>query len=402
MVKKKIIIVSHNLRIGGVERSLIGLLNSFDYTKYHVDLFLFVHDGELFSLLPKEVNLLPENKKYKGQILSVKENLVLGNLDLLIQKYRAKKAANKYLNQNKLSSENMVYSNYLQKYALTVLPNISNVEYDLAISFLTPHYTVTEKVNAKKSIAWIHTDYSLFEFDKKAEIEMWQPYDHIAGISEDSTKGFVQQFPELKEKVIIIENILHPKFIHEQASVFHVEQEMPKIESEFRFCSVGRFSHAKNFDQVPFMAKRLLEKGVKFKWYLIGFGADEALIRDKIYEADMEKHVIILGLKQNPYPYMKACDVYLQPSRYEGKAVTVREAQILGKPVVITKFPTSGSQLNDGVDGVIVPMDIEGCVNGIYQLLQNPSLLNNLVENCKNGNFGNEEEVEKIYVLITK
>lgn len=397
---KKIIIISHNLRIGGVERSLIGLLNSIDYDSYHVDLFLFVHDGELLSLLPKEVNLLPEQNKYKGQILPIMDNVRSGNFDLLMQKFKAKKAAKKFIKNHGIGPENLVYSNYLQKYALPVLPNISSVEYDLAISFLTPHYIATQKVNAKKSIAWIHTDYSFFEFDKNAELQMWKPYDHIAAISDDSANGFSFQFPTLKSKVVVIENILHPAFIHVQANAFSVNAEMPKYENEYRFCSVGRFTHQKNFDQIPFIAKQLVEKGLKFKWYLIGFGGDEKLIRSKIEETGMQENVIILGLKENPYPYIKACDVYLQPSRYEGKAVTVREAQILGKPVVITKFATSGSQLRNGIDGVIVPMKYPESANAIYDIVQNKELLQTLVENCRNGNFSNEQEVEKIYALI--
>lgn len=85
----------------------------------------------------------------------------------------------------------------------------------------------------------------------------------------------------------------------------------------------------------------------------------------KITEAGMQERVIILGKKDNPYPYMRACELYVQPSRYEGKAVTVREAQLLGKPVVITSYATSASQLEDGVDGVVVPMDNAGCAAGI-------------------------------------
>ena len=114
------------------------------------------------------------------------------------------------------------------------------------------------------------------------------------------------------------------------------------------------------------------------KWYLIGYGGDEPLIRQKITEAGMQERVIILGKKDNPYPYMRACDLYVQPSRYEGKAVTVREAQLLGKPVLITRYVTSASQLEDGVDGVIAPMDNEGCAAGIAALLRDPSRMQRL------------------------
>lgn len=114
----------------------------------------------------------------------------------------------------------------------------------------------------------------------------------------------------------------------------------------------------------------------------------------------MEDHVVILGKKSNPYPYIKACDVYVQPSRYEGKCVAVREAQMLGKPVIITNYATSASQLEDGVDGVIVPMDNEGCAKGIADVLQNSQLIEKLRDNCKQRDYSNRCEVEKIYALM--
>lgn len=141
-------------------------------------------------------------------------------------------------------------------------------------------------------------------------------------------------------------------------------------------------------------------KGIDIKWYIIGFGKDEKLIEKKIRESKMEDHVIVLGKKDNPYPYIKKCDIYVQPSRYEGKAVAVREAQILHKPVIITNFPTASSQLIDGVDGVIVPMDNDGCAKGIKNLIMDDEKRKNLIKNCSSSCYSNKEEVEKIYALM--
>jgi glycosyltransferase involved in cell wall biosynthesis len=198
---------------------------------------------------------------------------------------------------------------------------------------------------------------------------------------------------------VLIENILSPDFIRKQADKADISIEIPK-DRNITLCSVGRFTHAKNFDNVPVICEKLLEMGMNIKWYLVGYGGDEALIRSKIQEVGMQDYVIILGKKENPYPYMKACDIYVQPSRYEGKAVTVREAQILCKPVVITNFATSSSQLQNGVDGMIVSMDNEDCAIGIKSLIDNKTLQEQLIENCRKSNFGNEQEVEKIYNLI--
>ena len=175
---------------------------------------------------------------------------------------------------------------------------------------------------------------------------------------------------------------------------------MPHLDEGYRLLSIGRFSEAKNFDNVPNICKSLLDAGLYVNWYLIGYGGDEELIRQKILEAGMEEHVILLGKKVNPYPYIKACDLYVQPSRYEGKCVTVREAQMLGKPVVITRYATSASQLEDGVDGVIVPMDNDGCAAGIADLLRAPARMERLSQTCKSRDYSNRQEVEKLYLMM--
>lgn len=163
-----------------------------------------------------------------------------------------------------------------------------------------------------------------------------------------------------------------------------------------RLLSVGRFSEAKNYDNVPDICRRMVKKGVDVKWFIIGYG-DEQLIRRKIEEAGMQEHVIILGKRSNPYPYIKACDIYVQPSRYEGKSVTVREAQMLCKPVVVTNYPTASSQIKSGVDGVIVPMDNEGCAKGLVKVIMDKALQTRLTDYLKTHDYGNEREVDKVY-----
>lgn len=171
------------------------------------------------------------------------------------------------------------------------------------------------------------------------------------------------------------------------------------IEEMTRLLSIGRFSEAKNYDNVPDICHRMVEDGIDVKWFIIGFGGDEQLIRSKIAEAGMQKHVIILGKRSNPYPYIKACDIYVQPSRYEGKSVTVREAQMLCKPVVVTNYPTASSQIRNGVDGVIVPLDNEGCARGLAKVIMDKVLQEKLKDYLRTHDYGNEAEVKKIYQI---
>ena len=168
--------------------------------------------------------------------------------------------------------------------------------------------------------------------------------------------------------------------------------------------SIGRFCEAKNYDNVPPICKRTLEilkdRNIDICWYIIGFGTDENLIRQKIAEAGIQEHVIILGKKSNPYPYIKACDIYVQPSRYEGKSVTVREAQMLCKPVVVTNYTTASSQIQNGIDGIIVPMDNENCAKGLAEFILDTEKQQHIIEYLKTHDYGNVEEVEKIYSII--
>lgn len=397
---KRILIVSHAMELGGAERSLIGLLNVLDPKRYEIDLFLLRHEGELLEYIPEYVHVLPKVAAYTVLARPMKDTLREGHFWLTGVRLYAKIKAARY-NKKHQYKDSAVALEYSHKYIKRYMPKINpTVEYDLAISFLTPHYFVAEKVRAKKKIAWIHTDYKKVQINIPSETVMWGKYDYIASISEEVSKSFLEVCPSLRSKLILIENILPERLIKRQAMELDVTKKMPVIEDGFRFLSIGRYCIAKNFDNVPAICSCLLKKGFKVKWYIIGFGGDEELIRQKIAESKMEEYVILLGKKENPYPYIRACDLYVQPSRYEGKSVTVREAQMFAKPVVITAYPTSGSQLEDGVDGVVVPMDNEGCADGIAKLLNDPKKMQSLSEACRRRDYSNQKEVEKLYELL--
>ena len=396
-MKHTILIFSQAMELGGVERSLLGLLDSIDYDRYDVDLFLMRHSGELMPYLNPKAKLLPEIPQYASLAVPMASLVKSGQLGVLRGRLKGKLAARRFDKQHPSEKPSVTALTYSHKYTLRSMPPISGKTYDLAISFLTPHYFVRERVRAKKYAAWIHTDYTALTFDRSAELAMWEGYDAICGVSEHTSESFQNVFPELAQKVRTVENILPRELTCKQAAM--PQTDMPAGDG-ISLLSVGRFCEAKNFDNVPDICRRILASGCNVKWYLIGYGGDEALIRQRIQDAGMEERVIILGKKENPYPYIKACGLYVQPSRYEGKSVTVREAQILNKPVVITGYATSASQLEDGVDGVIVPMDNEGCAAGIAAVLRDEALRQKLAENTKIRDYTNAGEIEKIYRLL--
>ena len=402
-MKPRIFIAIHYMHLGGAEISLIGLLQALDPKKVDVDLFVYSHEGELMKLVPEYVNVLPEIPAYKMFESPMKEVLKKGHLSVLFARMKAKMRMRSYL-RKKQTIDGSAIMGFLGEEVSKVVPDINHsVEYDLAISFLTPHNFVRDHVRAKKKICWIHTDYTRIDVNTELELPVWDSFDYIASISSEAAKTFLQVFPAFAPKIIEIENILSSSFVRHRAEEFKAT-ELLTDKKYLNLLSVGRFCEAKNYDNVPDICKRILEilkdKNIDIRWYIIGFGTDENLIRQKIAEAGMQEHVIILGKKSNPYPYIKACDIYVQPSRYEGKSVTVREAQMLYKPVVVTNYPTASSQIQNGVDGVIVPLDNEGCAKGLAEFILDIEKQNHIIEYLKAHDYGNVEEVEKIYKLI--
>ena len=203
---KNILIVSHAMELGGAERALLGLLENFDYSNYQVDLFLLRHEGELMKYLPKEVNLLPEDPSYSCLAVPIMKVFKKGKFNVAYQRYLGKKNAKRRVQELGVSADNGIGLEYSHKYTEKCMPMIGNKEYDVAISFLTPHYFVRDKVKANKKIAWIHTDYSKVAIDTKSEYEMWDGYDHIAAVSNAVSEQFIKLFPSLKDKVCVIEN----------------------------------------------------------------------------------------------------------------------------------------------------------------------------------------------------
>lgn len=398
-MKKQIFIAIHYLEIGGAEISLIGLLNALDYTKYDVDLFVYSHRGELMNLIPPQVNLLPEISKYAFIEQSIKEALKEGHFDLVAARLLSKLLYKRYCKRTN-PKEGSAILQYVADCVTPILPRINNKEYDLAISFLTPHNIVLKKVKAQKKIAWIHTDYTYIDVDVNREFPIWNGYDYIASISEAVTKAFCERFPSLQNKIIEIENILSPNFVRRRAEETTIE--FSHDNNRINLISIGRFTEAKNFDNVPDILKRIRENGINAYWHIIGYGGDESLIRRKIAESDMEEFVVLLGKKENPYSYLKAADIYVQPSRFEGKSVTVREAQMLCKPIVVTNYRTASSQVKNGVDGIIVPLDNNDCAKGISDFIHNKELQEELSLFLKEHDYGNEIEIKKIEHLLAE
>ncbi len=400
-MKKKLLITACSMEIGGIERSLAGLLDVLDYEKYDVDVLLFSRKGELLRYVPDRCNLLPEIAQCATLLTPVKTVLRQGHFLLgaariwshwmLSRKYNAVADAQ--------TADGVTFA-CLQKYwdaSIRWMPKLPGA-YDAAISFMWPHHFVARKVRAAKKFAWVHTDYTHAILDKKKDAAVWEQFDRIAAVSDECGEAFLQVYPQFRERMTVVENILPQEFVRRSALEFEPE-EMCGTDAK-KIVSVGRLCYPKAFDRAARIARILKDSGLDFRWYVVGFGAEEQALRALIRELDVGDCFLLLGKKNNPYPYVRACDLFVQPSRYEGKSVTVREAQMLAKPVLITDYRTARSQVRDGFDAVVVPQDEQAVADAIASLLDDEEKRNRLCENTRTTDYSNASEAEKIYRMI--
>lgn len=226
-MKPHIIILMHYLELGGAEMALIGLLHALDPKKVDVDLFIYSHQGPLMKYIPEWINLLPEKPAYSVIERPMTEALKRGHIGVVMGRMFAKWRYKQYRLNNPASGDDGAIMQYVGNYVTPVLPKINpRTEYDLCISFLTPHNIGLDKVKAKKRLAWIHTDYSTVSVNPQIELPVWGAYDRIASISDEVTKSFLKTFPSLESKIIPVENILPDIYVKTRAEEFDATIEM--------------------------------------------------------------------------------------------------------------------------------------------------------------------------------
>lgn len=392
-MKRNLLFVMNNLTSGGAEKSLISLLEMIDYSLVQVDLLLFKHEGLFFSKIPKQVHLLDEPTEYKYFDMPIQtavlDCLKNGKIDVAISRIFAG-----YI--FKTEKVNSRCGQRVWKYISKSLKDM-NKQYDAAIGYLEgyPIYFCIDNVKAKKKVGFIHTDYDKLGFDFNHEQNYFDQLDHLITVSDECANTLRGRFPLLQQKIQVMYNILSPTRIR------RMSEECVNIDDEgLKLVSVGRLTYVKGFDLAIEACRKLVDSGYDLKWYIIGEGEERPELERIAEEYHLQGKVVFLGIKENPYPYMKKADVYVQPSRIEGKSIAIDEAKILGKPIVVTNFQSVKDQIIDEQNGLIVNMNAESIAEGIRRLIDDRELRENLIRHLSHEVLGTESEIEKIYELL--
>lgn len=387
-MKKKLLFVIPSLRSGGAEKSLIALLSLIDYEKYDVDLLCFRRDGLFYDKIPQKVNVIKGTEDYEMFDGDAKAAIIY-----FLKKGKFYSLLDRVKYTRKSLTENERW-NLLKKQ----LPRIDK-EYDYAVGYLEGNasYFAVENVQAKRKICYVHNDFKKLGLCKKKNRELFAKCDKVVTVSQVCLDSLTDEFPELCEKFMIIENITSPKIINEYASE---ETPYEKDQGKFIITTVGRLAPQKAIDLAVKASELLKKKGYDFKWYHIGTGGLRDEIESLISSLGVEDEFILLGERANPYPYIGQCDVYVQPSRFEGKSIAIDEAKCLCRPIVTTNFTTVADQIQDGINGLVCEMDENDIAVKIETLLNDEGLRKKLAQNLSEEKTGNEEELEKFYSIL--
>ncbi|MFZ4106191.1 glycosyltransferase [Flavobacterium sp.] len=395
-MKKKILFVIPCLDAGGGEKSLINVLHAIDYTLFDVDLLVFHNKGMFLNSVPKEVNLI----SIYGDFLDFSESIFISISEFINQrKFHLVLHRVLFFFKNKLEKNTSKAEQISWKNLSKSIPNLIQ-EYDAAIGALEKSsiYYVIEKVNAKTKMGFIHTNYSSSGMQKALDLPFFEKLNYLVTISDECTTDLSQNFPNLKQNIKLIYNIVSPSLIKELSNE---KLEDTKFNySVFTILTIARLSKEKGIDLALEAAFLLLKMGIVFKWYIIGDGVEKNYLERKIKEYYLEDNFILLGLKVNPYPYLNQSNLYVQPSRYEGKSLAIDEAKILGKPIITTDYPTAKEQITNGINGIICDMNPVDIAQQVKYLKENPNLMEKFISNLNEMQLGTESEITKLYNLI--
>ena len=331
-MKKDLLFVIDSLECAGAEKSLVTLLSLIDYTEYSVDLMLFAHGGDLEELVPKEVTILKPFSFYEYSKLSLGKAILVS-----LRNFEWKSLYSRVLFSTKIYKKKYKNREIARIYWESVSKVIENnsKKYDIAISYAqgVPTFYVASKVKAKRKYAWVNVSYRLDDKNKEFQKQYYDLYDQIIAVSDSTKEIFVETFPEYSNKMKVIYDINNPDLINQMSNLENITFDQY---TGLKILTIGRLANQKGYEFALEACKRLKDRGIDFKWYVLGKGPLKNEIEKKIQEYNLQNHFILLGVKNNPYPYIKNADLYVQTSRFEGFGLAIAEARMLNIPVVTT------------------------------------------------------------------
>lgn len=355
----KILIYIPQLIFGGAEKVLVSFANELVSRGHQVEVLELYEKGLLKPQFDSRVTFdaicsKAYTGKYYASLTQVKgKPLLIGKL---------------------IFSKLVGYRRFAEKLAAK---RYAGREFDVAINYLeieSPEFLL-KHVKAGKYIQWLHIDIANMEHPEDADRfrDVWGRMDGIVCVSEYARQNFIHRYPELEVRTHLIYNFYNTDTIRSQGQKSCI---LPGMKPAL--LSVGRMTEQKKYLRFLDVLARLQKEGYSFSWHILGEGIQRPEIEEKIRTLGLDRRVFLHGVTDNPYRYMKNCDLFVLPSGWEGFPTVTVEAKILGCPVLATDVSGIREQLIHGKTGWIVENNAEAIYEGLKYLLQNPGVRKNL------------------------
>ena len=400
--KRKILFVISTLRCGGAEHALVSLLNKMDYQKYDVDLLVLCETGMFYKeKIPKEVYIISPHISLRGVLEPTIKNYIKCFLrgEWKIIAIHIKRIIDNIIETSPKKAP--FWSYYWAEYGRMVRK--LDKQYDVAIGYLEglSIYYCVDKVLADRKIGWVHTNYVDSKQNRSMDEEYFDKLDRLVTMSEPASETLANVFPQYRDKINTIHNTLDEKEV-----LMLSEENVKDVKEDFAgttIVSVGNILPVKGYDLAIEACEQLVQAGKKIRWLVIGRKDQAKQLEEMISEKKLGDIFILMGMKSNPYKYMRLADVYVQCSRYEGFSTTIREAKLLLKPIVATNCQGINDQIQNQKNGTLVEINAENIFMGILDLIENPDKQNKYERQLEQERLLGDEterEMKKLYQLL--
>lgn len=380
---RTVLFINGHLNVGGVERSLLDVLKHLDYSRYAVDLLLLEELGDYAAELPKQVHVRHRSlKNTYGSFLGSWLRCIRQK-DWFCFRMRAIFLSMKLFGQKRIAKAQKLLT--------------ENKHYDCVVGFRPGICTqiAAFAVKADKRITWWH--HGEINVDPVRYLEAASACDQVAVVSEACRTMLVKAFPTLKDKLVVIPNMLDADTIHEKADAFQPYAGGGVV----HIVTLCRLSPEKHIENAIFAAQKLKEAGIAFQWHIVGGGSAGVDLRNAAEDVNVQDVFLFEGNQPNPYPYLKNADLFVHPSYVESQGIVVLEAMALGIPCVVTKSLGPCEFIEDGVNGILTEQSPESLAEKVLEILTNRELYEHIKENthCQE-RFAPENVMRKIEELL--
>lgn len=385
-MKKRILFIQGTMDSGGVSKSIASLLHVLDPERYDVSLLLVSPRGPFLELLPAHVRVLTD---------PVFEALTqrLGGFRTLLRLGHPLRAVGHLLR--------LVVGRIDRGLAAWMIAKMApalDEAFDAVVDYGGQQqlYYMVLKLRAPRKISFFHSDYAQWPYYYRMDRRFYPRVDALFTVSEQCVESLRRYFPQLGDRIRLLENITPPRLIEQLAAqpVEDLDRSKPC------FLTVGHVSPLKGSDWAIEAAGLLRQRGLDFNWYFLGSVSDPERYCALAARWGVADRVHFLGVRVNPYPYIAGAELIVHPSQFEGKSIVLDEARLLCKPVVATDFSTVGDQFTDRVDASICAMTPASIAEAVFELHSDPALQRRYRDCLAAHRADNTSEVEKLYAAL--